>query len=159
MADHEFEQAVTQAPPLHYWLERLATSLSNDLKAKGKLCQRVSLQLTLENRKSLEHEGVLRTPTNTPVHLVNRLHELLEQFTVKDGVVGLVIRLDKLTYPIPYQMRLFEDHLAQRHQLEATLRHIMTRYGENHIQHVRVDHADAYTAEQRYRFEQLEPEI
>lgn len=133
---HEFNNSVVHSQPVHHWITELATKLACDLQKRRKLGQRLTLQVTLEDRTQLEKTIVLRIPTAQPQTLSDIFKSLFNSFSFTAGVSNFVLEVDQLCSSQPAQLRLFEDALYQRQRLNATLQSLRMRFQAQPIQQI-----------------------
>lgn len=124
---YQFEPGVDNLRPLELVIQQLCLKFQGELARRDKFCRRVRLEVTLEDGNVLSDMMVLREPTRR--RLTETFIQMLVRLPVTASVTDIQLTCDELVNPVYRQLRLFEDTLRHRYQLQATLNNLAARYG------------------------------
>jgi nucleotidyltransferase/DNA polymerase involved in DNA repair len=124
---YQFEPGVANLRPLQLVIERLCLKFQGELSRCYKFCRRLLLEVTLEDGSILNDMMVLREPTQR--RLAETFTEMLVRMPLTTRVADIKLTCDELVNPVYRQLRLFEDTMRNRYQLQVTLGNLVARYG------------------------------
>ena len=148
-----FEEPVASRLILDSWLQRLATTLSSQLKAQSQACRTVCFAIWLENQATLEQKRILSQPTNGVETLLQTLSALLDQCPIDCGVVELQVQLSDLTASQGQQLDLFVHQNHQQQRLHQQLPALCTKYGPDAFIRPALSEPAAYLPQYRFRLQ------
>jgi DNA polymerase IV len=154
----QLEEGVSDRLMLGDVLREMATQLAQQLAQKSQATHRVTLVATLGDKKKLVREVTLRQPTSSGQHLGDTAIELASSMTFSAEVIELGLILSDLVVAEARQLSLFELETTSAGQLQAALRELVARHGEQTFLRVSLSGHSAALPDRRVRLRPaLEP--
>jgi nucleotidyltransferase/DNA polymerase involved in DNA repair len=135
-------------------LSQVAARLASRLLRRGQAARRLTLTLTPEHGLPLETERMLAEPTADPARLQAVLCALLRDLDLQEACEELSVTLEPTTLSVA-QRELFAPETASAERLQATLRRLALKHGEQLLQATLAE-PGARCLERRVRLEMRE---
>lgn len=153
---HQCEPAVDNYQTVEAIIFKEARGIARELRKRQAASRELTLALHLENGELVEAQRILAEPVSGVEMLRQQLKLLLGQLSISASVAEIVIAVSDFVAPQAFQLSLFGDHAERAAELEASLRHLAKRYGQDTFYRVTLTDPEHVVPEQRFRIHGLD---
>jgi DNA polymerase-4 len=150
-----FESTVDTLDGFLDGIREAINSLSERLRERWQLCQRIELSFQFEGGISREEALDIKMPTLSEKTLLSLIRVRLEQARLESPVSAVTISLSGLCQD-GRQLRLSGENASRRRQISQAVREIRSRLGKNMIKRPVILHQEALLPEERFTLRDIE---
>ncbi len=137
IADHDFGNDTNDLHRIEGALYALVEEACADVRKRGMAAKRMGLWLDYSDGKRMHRTRIIKPPSANDFTLFEVAQDLLHKAWMRRvRIRHMRLRLDRLSYPTPPQLDLFEDIRKEqndKHELVATLDAIRDRFGTDAV--------------------------
>ncbi len=148
--------AVEDQTVLDRLFQIIGDEASERLKSRNMITKKVSLQLLLDDGKTMKAECVLREATANAKLISRTLMRLLTSIELSVGVVEVDVTLSELENEVTRQLDLFGTPTLSQNHLSDLLENLTARFGDDSFYQMIPLETDHWLPERRYSFEKAD---
>jgi DNA polymerase-4 len=133
-AEHVFLEPVANLRSVHYHLEQLVYRIARPLAAEFQMAGALALTLTFEDGEAVTRQQTLLEPAVSPAVLRLHADALLAGIPWRRPVERITLAAQGLCPTVGRQLALFRQEQEAREGIEATLRRVQAKYGDEVVQ-------------------------